>query len=233
MLVLTPTMFGSVLAGVALWLMFWYGVDHVDSIPYLNQYLSRRMILDWIKEEPTNSVAANRRSEPASSWDWQCCSSLLQSRRNSGQHCRYLRLCSHSELPLHRDRKDQSSEERVMTKRQRHVFPNREIPHLWAHQTQDEARNGTGSFYFRGATIYSYGSHFPIATHVKGSQGQPGILFTSAKNSVTTSQHMSMVNRSIPPDVPVFTVPICNTWFLRSLKTHINMRRTSSTTREK
>ena len=39
-----------------------------------------------------------------------------------------------------------------MTKRQRHVFPNREIPHLWAHQTQDEARNGTGSFYFRGAT---------------------------------------------------------------------------------
>jgi len=38
-----------------------------------------------------------------------------------------------------------------MSKRQRHVFPNRELPHLWAHQTQDEARNGTGSFYFRGA----------------------------------------------------------------------------------
>jgi len=37
-----------------------------------------------------------------------------------------------------------------MSNRQRHVFPNREIPHLWAHQTQDEARNGTGSFYFRG-----------------------------------------------------------------------------------
>jgi hypothetical protein len=94
-----------------------------------------------------------------------------------------------------------------MTNRQRHVFPNREIPHLWAHQTQDEARNGTGSYYFRGATIYSYGSHFPIATHVKGSQGQPGILLTSEKNSVTTSQHMHMVSRSIPPDVPVFTVP--------------------------
>ena len=53
-------------------------------------------------------------------------------------------------------------------KRQRHVFPNREIPHLWAHKTQDEARNGTGSFYFTAATIYSYGSHFPIATHVTG-----------------------------------------------------------------
>jgi hypothetical protein len=94
-----------------------------------------------------------------------------------------------------------------MSKRQRHVFPNREIPHLWAHQTQDEARNGTGSFYFRGATIYSYGSHFPIATHAKGSQGQSGILFTSEKNSVTTSQHMSAVRRAIPPDLPVFTVP--------------------------
>lgn len=93
-----------------------------------------------------------------------------------------------------------------MSKRERHVFHNREIPHLWAHQTQDDARNGTGSFYFQGATIYSYGSHFPIATHVKGSQGQPGILFTSEKNSVTTSQHMSAVRRAIPPDVPVFTV---------------------------
>ena len=94
-----------------------------------------------------------------------------------------------------------------MSKRQRCVFPNREIPHLWAHQTQDEARNGTGSFYFRGATIYSYGSHFPIATHVTGSQGQAGILLTSRKNSVTTSQHISAVSRSIPPNKPVFTVP--------------------------
>jgi hypothetical protein len=92
-------------------------------------------------------------------------------------------------------------------KRQRRVFPNREIPHLWAHKTQDEARNGTGSFYFTGATVYSYGSHFPIATHVTGVDGQAGILFTSEKNSVTTSQHMSAVRRSIPPDVPVFNVP--------------------------
>ena len=34
MLLLTPTILGSLLAGVALWLMFWYGVNHVDSIPY-------------------------------------------------------------------------------------------------------------------------------------------------------------------------------------------------------
>src|SRR6266403_280024 len=50
----------------------------------------------------------------------------------------------------------------------RHVLTNSEIPHLWAHQTQEHARNGgNGSFYFRGATIYSWGSHFPIATYNK------------------------------------------------------------------
>lgn len=94
-----------------------------------------------------------------------------------------------------------------MSRRERQVFSNREIPHLWAHQTQNDARNGTGSFYFEGKTIYSYGSHFPIATHVTGSNGQAGILFTSEKNSVTTSQHMSAVRRAIPPHVPVFAVP--------------------------
>ena len=93
-----------------------------------------------------------------------------------------------------------------MSKRQRHVFPNREIPHLWAHETQQNARNGTGSFYFEGKTIYSYGSHFPIATHVTGVNGQAGILFTTEKNSVTTSQHMSAVRRAVPHDVPVFNV---------------------------
>ena len=46
MLVLTPTMFGSLLARVALRLMFWYGVNHVDSTPFLNRYLSHGMILE-------------------------------------------------------------------------------------------------------------------------------------------------------------------------------------------
>jgi hypothetical protein len=56
MLLLTPTMLGSLLVGVALWLMFWYGVNHVDSIPYLKQYLSRKMILDWIRKNPQTAL---------------------------------------------------------------------------------------------------------------------------------------------------------------------------------
>jgi hypothetical protein len=37
---------------MACWLLFWYGISHVDSIPYLNQYMSRRMIMDWIRKNP-------------------------------------------------------------------------------------------------------------------------------------------------------------------------------------
>jgi hypothetical protein len=55
-MLLTPTMLGSLLAGVALWLIFWYGVNHVESIPYLNQYLSRKIVLDWIKTNPQTTM---------------------------------------------------------------------------------------------------------------------------------------------------------------------------------
>jgi hypothetical protein len=51
-MLLTPTFIGSLVAGIACWLLFWYGISHVDSIPYLNQYLSRKMILEWIRNNP-------------------------------------------------------------------------------------------------------------------------------------------------------------------------------------
>ncbi len=89
----------------------------------------------------------------------------------------------------------------------RHVYPNHEIPHLWAHQSQDEARNSTGSLYFEGPTIYSYGSHFPIARHLTNERGERAVLFTTAHHSVTTSGHCSAVARAIPPNIPVFRVP--------------------------
>ena len=67
-----------------------------------------------------------------------------------------------------------------MTKRKKHVFDTGEIPHLWAHRTQDEARNRQGNLYFTGDTIYSYGSHFPIARHVTNDAGERAVLFTTA-----------------------------------------------------
>ena len=41
------------------------------------------------------------------------------------------------------------------------------VAHLFANQSQTEARNGGNTFYFYKDTIYSFGSHFPIAKHTK------------------------------------------------------------------
>jgi hypothetical protein len=95
----------------------------------------------------------------------------------------------------------------MRNKRQKHVFNTGEIPHLWAHRTQDEARNCQGNLYFSGDTIYSYGSHFPIARHIVNKAGGHAILFTTASYSVTTSGHCSAVRSAIPAGIPVFHVP--------------------------
>jgi len=93
-----------------------------------------------------------------------------------------------------------------MTKRKKHVFDTGEIPHLWAHRTQDEARNRQGNLYFTGDTIYSYSSHFPIARHVTNDAGKRAVLFTTATYSVTTSSHCSAVRSAILSGISVFHV---------------------------
>ena len=95
----------------------------------------------------------------------------------------------------------------MRNKKQKHVFNTGEIPHLWAHRTQDDARNKQGNLYFEGDTIYSYGSHFPIARHIFNKAGDHAVLFTTATYSVTTSAHCSAVRSSIPSGIPVFHVP--------------------------
>lgn len=71
------------------------------------------------------------------------------------------------------------------------IHNNDMVAHLWANQSQSEARNSNGSLYFHGPIIYSYGSHFPIARRVDGA-----VLITSRGYSVTTSQHISKVRRA-------------------------------------
>jgi hypothetical protein len=90
------------------------------------------------------------------------------------------------------------------------VVTNSQVPHLWAHQTQSEARNSTGSLFFDGPTIYSYRTSFPIATHVTNERGEKAILFTTCDYSVTTSGHKSNVASSIPSGVHVFNVDLSN-----------------------
>src|ERR1035437_2083348 len=94
-----------------------------------------------------------------------------------------------------------------MNKRKKHVFDTSEIPHLWAHRTQDDARNRQGNLYFTGDIIYSYGSHFPIARHVTNDAGERAVLFTTATYSVTPSSHCSAVRAAILSRISVFHVP--------------------------
>jgi hypothetical protein len=84
------------------------------------------------------------------------------------------------------------------------VYTNDEIPHLWAHQTQEYAR-GAGSISFRDKTGYSYA--MPICRHEVDKHGRPCILFTTKGYSVTTSKHISMFARAIPSDATVYQVP--------------------------
>jgi hypothetical protein len=81
-----------------------------------------------------------------------------------------------------------------------------EVPHLWAHKAQSEARNHQNSLYFRGDTIYSYGSHFAIARHARNAKDEPAILLTTRAHSATTARHCSQVRQAIPPNIPVFRV---------------------------
>lgn len=70
------------------------------------------------------------------------------------------------------------------------------IAHMWANQTQDSARN-SGNFYYNGNTIYSYGSHFPIAKHTVNDNDERGVLFTERTYSVTTSGHLNVVRQAV------------------------------------
>lgn len=94
--------------------------------------------------------------------------------------------------------------------RVKQVFETERVPHLWAHRTQESAKNAGGNLYFVGDTIYSYGSHFAIARHVvdNATKRKPksAILFTTREYSVTTAKHLQMVRHAIPPNVPVFNV---------------------------
>lgn len=77
---------------------------------------------------------------------------------------------------------------------------NRDVAHSWAHQSSSK---GTGSnFFFEGATIYSYGRHFPIA-RVDGNV----VWFTTEGYSVTTTTHKGLARSAIPASKTVVFVP--------------------------
>lgn len=89
--------------------------------------------------------------------------------------------------------------------RVKQVFQYPQLAHVWAQQTQEHGRSPKGQMYFHGDTIFSYGSHYPIARFAA-----PGlVLFNSEKNSNTTEGHKACVRNALRglPGMRVFYVP--------------------------
>lgn len=74
--------------------------------------------------------------------------------------------------------------------------------HVWAAQTQTEGRSGP--LWFDGPTIYSYGTHYPIASFQRGV-----VLYNSTGSSATTEgKHKNAVRSALHGlGVPVIRVP--------------------------
>lgn len=77
----------------------------------------------------------------------------------------------------------------------KHVVSPSMVAHLWVHQTQSNARNSTGSFYFTGKSIYSYGSHFQIAVH-REFKGKPYVAMTMQTYSSSTAKHVATTQQA-------------------------------------
>ena len=78
----------------------------------------------------------------------------------------------------------------------KNIFTNSELAHTYANQSQQSGRNSSGSFYFDGKAIYSYGRHFPIAKIVTNEQGLECMLFTYRSYSNSTSKQISIVRNA-------------------------------------
>lgn len=85
----------------------------------------------------------------------------------------------------------------------RHVYDSSMIGHLWANQSQNDARNGQGNFSFRGASIFSYAAE--IGRIVTGATGDRAVMVADRRWSVTTARHQSFVRQALG-NVQVFNV---------------------------
>lgn len=84
------------------------------------------------------------------------------------------------------------------------VFNTAEVAHVWAQQRQSEGRNSNRSLWFRDRTIYSYGTHYPLATFRTAKDCSRFVTLNVSGCSGTTSGHVGDVQRALR--CPVFTI---------------------------
>lgn len=92
--------------------------------------------------------------------------------------------------------------------RQKTVFDNAQLCHVWAQQTQPTGRSG--SMFFEGNKIYSYGTHYLAGIILKNKKGKQFAVLNSNSYSVTTSKHMGLVCSAVYGLMPYFYSPSPN-----------------------
>jgi hypothetical protein len=109
-------------------------------------------------------------------------------------------------------------------------YNNNEVAKRFAQGSSSRAENHTGSLYFTGDTIYSYGTHFPIARKL-ASHSRRVVLWNPESYSKTTSAHQNTVRGALRKAdykfavAPVFyyatdTVKQCNRAHRTNLRYH-------------
>jgi len=72
-----------------------------------------------------------------------------------------------------------------------------DIAHEWACDSEGKGIGAAANILYANGVIYSYGSHFVIAKHVKNGKGERAILFTERSYSQTTAKHISAVESAV------------------------------------
>lgn len=80
-----------------------------------------------------------------------------------------------------------------------------QVAHRWAQDNGGRARGF--NMYFEGASIFSYGAHFVIATWTNDAHGNRVVLFNADGYSTSTAKHKTFTRRAIRQGVPVYEVP--------------------------
>jgi hypothetical protein len=82
---------------------------------------------------------------------------------------------------------------------------------LVAQRFSERKTKATGSnLYIKGDTIYSYGSHFPVARW-HWVEGKPIVWFNSDKYSISTTRHQGYVRSELySKGVKIINTPDCN-----------------------
>lgn len=85
---------------------------------------------------------------------------------------------------------------------------NKETVDAWVRQKTYTGKNSTGSLFFIGSILFSYGEHFPIA---KLDIDNGVCLFTTKGYRKTTACHKGLARRALAHTT--FTVILCDNLF--------------------